>query len=415
MANNERTKMYEEGRTALAEARKQQSAAAILPPLPLPSEMSNSEEYYADMPPPAVRSPPRRKRSAHLRLGFIFARAALKSKMSPPTTKAPSEQQAASAILPPPPPPEMSNSEEYYASTPPLAVRSPPRRKSSALKLLKSKMSPPKAKAPGASFDAAASSSSLSTALVVLRAVLGFKRAVRVAPDTAVEPPLARATPPSSIADACSRLSAAGKDDDWTVRNEALLALPQLLAPLASQPEAMRTALDALGEPLVLALSDLRSALVRSACDACREITTAHGRAVAPLVAHLLPQLLLNLGLLKAFSVISATTATVCIGLAPSTAALKVCIANAKASQRQVRHAGFSRLLSPSFAFFHPSRSPRLITSSHHPSLAFDRRCGRAASSTLACSSLTKPSSCPPGESPRRWRRLAPRSPRVVG
>ena len=49
------------------------------------------------------------------------------------------------------------------------------------------------------------------------------------------------------------------------------------------------------------------------------------------------PQLLLNLALLKAFAAVSATTATVCLGLAPSSAALKVCIANAKAPQRQVQ------------------------------------------------------------------------------
>ena len=245
---HEGRKMHEEGRIALAQARKQQSAAIPLPPPP-PLEVSNAEDNFADL--PAVPSPPRRKSSALM---------LLKSK---------------------------------------IKLVSPVKRKSSALQLLKSKMSPA-FEAP-ASFDAAASSSSartdrlipvsaVSTTLAVLRGVIGFKRAVRVAPDTAAEEPQPSATAPSSIAEVCTRLSAANKDEDWTVRNAALLALPSLIAPLASQPEAMRTALDALGAPLVLALSDLRSALVRSACDACRELATAHGRAVAPLIAHVLPQ-----------------------------------------------------------------------------------------------------------------------------
>ena len=56
-------------------------------------------------------------------------------------------------------------------------------------------------------------------------------------------------------------------------------------------------------------------------------------------------QLLLNLALLKAFASLSATTATVCVGLAPSTAALKVCISNAKAaSQKQVRQGSLEYL-----------------------------------------------------------------------
>jgi len=61
------------------------------------------------------------------------------------------------------------------------------------------------------------------------------------------------------------------------------------------------------------------------------------GRQLAPLVAAILPQLLHNLSLLKVFRDVSATTATVLLGLAPSGAALRVLVDASKDPKRQVR------------------------------------------------------------------------------
>jgi hypothetical protein len=95
---------------------------------------------------------------------------------------------------------------------------------------------------------------------------------------------------------------------------------------------------------LVLQLADLRSAIVRCACEVLRDLVVAHGRALAPLVAHSLQQLLTNLALLKVFSSVSATTAAVAVGLAPSSAALKVLIGRSRDPKKQVRQGSLELL-----------------------------------------------------------------------
>ena len=92
------------------------------------------------------------------------------------------------------------------------------------------------------------------------------------------------ARPPRNLDEALARMAEASRDDDWLGRNAAIQALPGLLEPLAAQPDALKKAMDALGEPMSRQLADLRSAIVRSACDALRQLAIRHARALAPLV-----------------------------------------------------------------------------------------------------------------------------------
>lgn len=215
----------------------------------------------------------------------------------------------------------------------------------SALRLLKSKKP---AQAGAADATASASSPSLSRALtarlglassaelaaprktsfVPLLAALGLRKAVRVSPGS---------DKPATVEEAALRMRAAGKEDDWEVRYQAILALPDLLAPLAATPDAFKRAAESLCEPMRIQLSDLRSGIVRGACSVLCELATAHGAKLAALVAHVLPQLLYNLCLLKAFSNVSASTATLTLGLSPSIAAFKVLIESSKDARKQVR------------------------------------------------------------------------------
>ena len=63
----------------------------------------------------------------------------------------------------------------------------------------------------------------------------------------------------------------------------------------ALPPDALIPALASLGEPLSAQLADLRSAIVRAACDTLRELATVYGPALAlgsmPLIVAVLPQL----------------------------------------------------------------------------------------------------------------------------
>jgi hypothetical protein len=113
----------------------------------------------------------------------------------------------------------------------------------------------------------------------------------------------------------------------------------------ALPPDALIPALASLGEPLSAQLADLRSAIVRAACDTLRELATVYGPALAlgsmPLIVAVLPQLLSNLALLKAFSTVSVSAASVLIGLAPCATALKVLISHTKAAQWQARQGAY--------------------------------------------------------------------------
>jgi hypothetical protein len=101
--------------------------------------------------------------------------------------------------------------------------------------------------------------------------------------------------------------------------------------------DALKEALQALKEPLVRQLSDLRSAIVRTTCDVLSQLAVAHSSALAPVASHVLPQLLNNLFLLKVFASPSAAAARTLLTHAPSTAALKVLVEGSKDSHRQVR------------------------------------------------------------------------------
>jgi len=149
-------------------------------------------------------------------------------------------------------------------------------------------------------------------------------------------------TPPRTVGVAIERMHAAGKDDNWEVRNAAIVALPALLGSL--EGEAFKMAVGSLGEAMALQLADLRSAIVRSACDVLRELVTIHTRDTAPLVAHVLPQLLHNFSLLKVFKDVSATTATIVLGLAPSGAALKALVLASEDPKKQVRQGSLELL-----------------------------------------------------------------------
>ena len=58
---------------------------------------------------------------------------------------------------------------------------------------------------------------------------------------------------------------------------------------------------------------------------------------MAPLVSAVLPQLLYNFSLLKVFHDVSATAATVVLGLAPSGGALRVLVEHSRDEKKQVR------------------------------------------------------------------------------
>ena len=172
------------------------------------------------------------------------------------------------------------------------------------------------------------------------------KSSARIVPDFDGEPASSSRDPLPlvTVEDAISRLSADCQHDDWLTRNEAISALPTILAALP--PAALRSALDSLGEPLSQQLADLRSAIVRSACECVIELATQHRGTLASstLVPTVLPRLLSNLALLKVFASASISAASVLVGLAPSTATLKVLIIHTKASQKQVRAGSFELL-----------------------------------------------------------------------
>ena len=163
----------------------------------------------------------------------------------------------------------------------------------SSLRLIKAKQSSRR----GSRQKALPPQGSVSPFLMV-KALLGFRRKMaRVGVDVpqGCEPapgdrsstseatdPAAR--PPRNLDEALARMAEASRDDDWLGRNAAIQALPGLLEPLAAQPDALKKAMDALGEPMSRQLADLRSAIVRSACDALRQLAIRHARALAPLV-----------------------------------------------------------------------------------------------------------------------------------
>ena len=226
--------------------------------------------------------------------------------------------------------PELKREERPTAASsstsplPPTATRG-----RSSLRLLKSKV------APQESLPSAASPFAIIKALLRL----GRWSPARVS----AEPQPSALPPPTTVDEACRRMRVAGssEDTDWTVRHQAMLALPSLLARLQGDDEATQRAVDALREPLTLQLADLRSAIVRTACEVLRALAAAQGASMAPLVAAVLPQLLSNRGLVRVFANASATAAAAALELAPSTAALKAAIECSKDSRKQVRQGSY--------------------------------------------------------------------------
>ena len=172
-----------------------------------------------------------------------------------------------------------------------------------------------------------------------LRAVLAFRK-YRVGPAEQVA-----ASNPAHMDEARERMMLTDQDD-WQARNSAILSLPALFADAAGSEDALKSAVEAMREPLSSQLADLRSAIVRSACTVLRDIVLAHGAPLAPLVSHVLPQLLLNLALLKVVAAPSAATAKAVLGAggAPSIGAFKVLLEHAKDTRKQVRQGSFELL-----------------------------------------------------------------------
>eukprot|EP00965_Chrysotila_dentata_P158345 5230926-Pleurochrysis_carterae.AAC.1 len=83
-------------------------------------------------------------------------------------------------------------------------------------------------------------------------------------------------------------------EEDWEKRTAALLSLPALLERAHAQA-TLQTSLERLGRPLCAQLADLRSSVVRVACDVLVEAADGCGAGLAPLAPCLLPQLLRNL------------------------------------------------------------------------------------------------------------------------
>lgn len=167
-------------------------------------------------------------------------------------------------------------------------------------------------------------------------AAVGFLRRKRASVD--IEPP---ASAPKDLTEARATLSDV-KADDWSRRRASIVAVPSLLAAL--EGDELRRELDSLADPVVLQLCDLRSAIVRSACDMLCELASKHGAAIAPLVAAVLPQLQSNLCLLKVVAQPSAECANTLLSAAPSIAALKVLLESAKDPHKQVRRGAYAAL-----------------------------------------------------------------------
>jgi hypothetical protein len=166
-----------------------------------------------------------------------------------------------------------------------------------------------------------------------LRSAKVVRRSVRVAQSPA--------DGASTLDGACEIMNDV-KAEDWAARQKAIEQLPTLLAPLDA--DGLARSLGSLAEPLVLQLCDLRSAILRSACEALKALADAHGAALAPLVVSVLPQLLANLCLLKVMASASAETATALLTAAPSVGAVKVLITHVTDSHKQVRRGALERL-----------------------------------------------------------------------
>ena len=85
---------------------------------------------------------------------------------------------------------------------------------------------------------------------------------------------------------------------DWEKRQAALNAVPALVADAAAAG-GLTPALERLSKVLAIQLDDLRSAIVRAACEALTAVAAAHGGGAAPLLALVLPQLFRNLYVTK--------------------------------------------------------------------------------------------------------------------
>ena len=124
---------------------------------------------------------------------------------------------------------------------------------------------------------------------------------------------------------------------DWEKRQAALNAVPALVADAAAAG-GLTPALERLSKVLAIQLDDLRSAIVRAACEALTAVAAAHGGGAAPLLALVLPQLFRNLYVTKkAISVASDDAAVALLRAVPTEAALQIVLAHAKDSHPPAR------------------------------------------------------------------------------
>ena len=165
-------------------------------------------------------------------------------------------------------------------------------------------------------------------------------------PPPAPRPPLTdKKELKDAIAAACELLreTGVGKEEDWEKRSASLRALPALLAQAAAVGffEAMLESEyhgRRLAKHLSYQLADLRSQIVRVVCGVLGEVGREHGRAVAPLVVGVMPQLLKNLYVsVKAISASSHETALELASIAPTDKLLSCLLANAADSHHQTR------------------------------------------------------------------------------
>ena len=123
---------------------------------------------------------------------------------------------------------------------------------------------------------------------------------------------------------------------DWEKRQAALNAVPALVADAAANG-GLTPALERLSKVLAIQLDDLRSAIVRAACEALTAMAAAHSGGAAPLLALVL-KLFRNLYVTKkAIRRVRRRRRT--LRAVPTEAALQVVLAHAKDS-----HLGAPRL-----------------------------------------------------------------------
>ena len=141
--------------------------------------------------------------------------------------------------------------------------------------------------------------------------------------------------------EAATKLSKAATEahEQWETRTAALQELLPLFQRAADE-EVLEWVQEAVSRPLASQLEDLRSSVVRVACDVVTALLKAHGRAIAPLVTALLPSLLHNAcNVVKVIANSSSTVALLVAETVPTPPLLACLLHHSSDKHAQTRRA----------------------------------------------------------------------------